>query len=164
MHWPVGPVDEREGPGLPKTWYSATAFGQRYEPRPGRWSVHPGIDLNLRTGGDSDLGQPVFAALAGVVTVAGHYRVWGNIVLIAHGGIWTQYAHLNEIDVKPGERVRQDDIIGTIGKGDGNRFWAHLHYEVRGVNLPADHWPGRDRDGVAACYLDPVEIMRRQAS
>lgn len=112
-------------------------------------SQHPGIDLNLRTGGDSDLGQPVYSVAEGTVTHAKYHRVWGNVVVVYHPalGVWTQYAHLHDIRVIVGQRLEAGHVLGGIGKGGTSpqypkgRYHAHLHFEVRTVDLPGDEWP-----------------------
>lgn len=111
-------------------------------------SVHSGADFNIRTGGNTDLGKPIYAMSDGTVTKAEVHRVWGNIVVIYHpeDRVWTHYAHCNEMQVKVGQTVACGAQIGTIGRGGKNArgeyyFYAHLHCEVRVVDLPADDWP-----------------------
>ncbi|RYD17316.1 MAG: M23 family peptidase, partial [Verrucomicrobiaceae bacterium] len=46
---------------------------------------HFGEDWNGRSGGDSDLGDPVYAVADGIVTFAHNVRTgWGNVVLTRH--------------------------------------------------------------------------------
>lgn len=136
-------------------------------------SVHTGADWNDTRGGNSDLGAPVFAIADGVVTSAQYHQVWGNIVLIQHAslGIWSQYAHLNEMMVRPGEQVNLGDQIGTIGRGAGNRYIAHLHFEIRHVDLPPGAWPstsmknaGQAEAWIRARYFDPVTWLADQSA
>lgn len=166
FHWPVGstPAD-RASPELPPGWSASVGFGTAYEPLPGRPAIHPGVDLNLRSGGDSDFDAPVHAAADGIVTASGSYRIWGNIVVIGHslpegGTAWSQYAHLNQRLVAAGQLVRRGDLIGTVGKGDENRFSAHLHFEIRVQDLRPAHWPGLDPVAVRRGYRDPVQVIR----
>lgn len=115
----------------------------------GRGQQHCGADINGNGGNDTDLGKPVHAVTDGRVVHALEHRVWGNIVLIRHDGpdLWTQYAHLDTMTVAVGDRVTAGEIIGTIGKGGRTRefprgkFLAHLHFEVRVHDVPADEWP-----------------------
>ena len=81
-------------------------------------------------------GTPVFAAGDGRVTEAGYTRPNGNYVFIQHGEQFeTHYLHLNRLKVKKGARVRQGDVIGTVGS-TGAATGPHLHYEflVNGVH------------------------------
>ncbi|WP_438884853.1 M23 family metallopeptidase, partial [Bacillus cereus group sp. BC327] len=60
----------------------------------------------------------------------------GNYVFIRHSNTYlTKYLHLTRRTVKTGERVRQGQVIGTLG-GTGRVTGPHLHYEflVNGVH------------------------------
>ncbi|MFD6756967.1 MULTISPECIES: M23 family metallopeptidase [Micromonospora] len=102
-------------------------------------------------------GQPVLAAYAGTVTVAGingslggrtpedpdgpRGRGGGYWVKIDHGGRWeTQYLHLLEPPmVQVGQRVAQGQQIGRIGS-TGNSGAPHLHYEQRAGWRKVETW------------------------
>jgi murein DD-endopeptidase MepM/ murein hydrolase activator NlpD len=74
-------------------------------------------------------GTPVFASGDGRVIQAGYTRSNGNYVVIQHGEQFTtKYLHLNKRKVKKGQRVEQQQIIGTVGS-TGAATGAHLHYE-----------------------------------
>lgn len=56
---------------------------------------------------------------------------YGNAVKIKHNnGYYTLYAHLNRVDVRVGQEVKQGQVIGYMGDS-GNAYGAHLHFEVR---------------------------------
>jgi len=81
-------------------------------------------------------GTPVYAAGDGRVTEAGYTRPNGNYVFIQHGEQFeTHYLHLHRLKVKRGARVKQGDVIGTVGS-TGAATGPHLHYEflVNGVH------------------------------
>lgn len=162
LAWPIGPEEVCFNPTVPSEWYIATHFLESYQINKTR-SYHPGIDLNLRTGGDSDLGRPVFASYDGRVLFAAHFPTWGNVILIEHGNgfVYTQYAHLLNVYVAPGDIVRTRNTIGTIGKGAQNRYLAHLHYEIRRENLAPNYWPGTKKDIIKRAYLDPQLTIGR---
>jgi murein DD-endopeptidase MepM/ murein hydrolase activator NlpD len=91
------------------------------------WSGHLGIDIAAGEG------APVWAADAGVVTIAqgGWNGGYGNVVMIDHGYGWvTVYGHLSQINVVPCQAVYAGTPIGLAGN-TGNSFGAHLHFEVR---------------------------------
>jgi len=91
------------------------------------WSGHLAIDIAAGEG------APVYAADAGVVTMAqgGDNYGYGNVIQIDHGnGYATLYAHLSVIGVSPCQSVYAGEWIGSAGN-TGNSQGAHLHFEVR---------------------------------
>jgi murein DD-endopeptidase MepM/ murein hydrolase activator NlpD len=91
------------------------------------WSGHLGIDIA------AGMGAPVWAADAGVVTIAqgGWNGGYGNVVMIDHGNGWiTVYGHLSQINVTACQGVSQGQGIGLAGS-TGNSTGAHLHFETR---------------------------------
>jgi hypothetical protein len=105
------------------------------------------LDLNLRSGGDSDLGQPVKASANGRVIRAENVGTgYGNLVVIEHNGTWsTAYAHLNQINVQRGQTVTDATTIGTVGKSGGQTY-THLHYEQRKSGTPVSIMFGTSTD------------------
>ncbi len=102
---------------------------------------HYGEDWNGRAGGNSDLGDPVYAIADGVVTFAHNVRGgWGNVVLTRHAYrdpasgqvkfIDTLNGHLDRMTVKTGQILKRGQQIGTIGSNSG-MYPAHLHFEIR---------------------------------
>jgi murein DD-endopeptidase MepM/ murein hydrolase activator NlpD len=89
------------------------------------------IDFNMG-GGDADRYKPVVASAAGTATVyhkAG--KGYGTYVVINHGGGWsTLYAHLQDAQVKSGQKVAKGQRIARVGKS-GQQPTSHLHYEQR---------------------------------
>ncbi len=106
--------------------YTLTSgFGHRYDPFNGGAAMHAGLDMAGSTG------EPIYAAAAGVVGVAGRSGGYGNLVELEHGrGMATRYGHLSKILVQPGESVKQGQLIGRMGS-TGRSTGTHLHYEVR---------------------------------
>lgn len=104
---------------LPVPGKTNSKFGWR------RGRVHSGIDLDLETG------DPVVAALDGVVEKAQYTGGYGNLVVLHHdNGLETYYAHLSKIKVEPGERVESGEILG-LGGSTGRSTGPHLHFEIR---------------------------------
>jgi hypothetical protein len=161
------PVDKPDGLAF---YVAANLVDQAYYNQRGFW--HTGEDWNSRQGGDSDLGAPVYAVANGRVVTAQHFPVWGNIVLIEHclawgQTVWSQYAHLQQRFVRKGNVIRRGDQIGTIGKGDENRFIAHLHFELRLKKLPASKWgwtAPEDRGRVLGAYAHPTNFINSYRS
>ncbi len=75
-------------------------------------------------------GAPVMSgAGAGTVRVSQSEK-GGNIVTIDHGGgVVTRYMHLDRVDVKDGQKVTGDTVLGSVG-ATGRASGPHLHYEV----------------------------------
>lgn len=130
---------------------------------------HFGEDWNGRDGGDSDLGDPVYAIADGVVTFAHDVRTgWGKLVLTRHAYrdkesgqvkfIDTLNAHLDTMLVKVGQMVKRGQQIGTIGTNYG-MYPAHLHFEMRhNINI------GVVRNSVPADmvnWADPTDFINR---
>ncbi len=94
---------------------------------------HDGLDM-IAPGG-----TPVYAAADGLVRdVVKSRKGLGNVVTIDHGnGYVTRYAHLADIEVRKGRKVRRGARIGYVGMS-GNSFAPHLHYEVRRDTLILD--------------------------
>jgi murein DD-endopeptidase MepM/ murein hydrolase activator NlpD len=128
---------------------------------------HPGEDWAAFGGCDASLGQPVYAIANGLVVARDLFTPsWGRIVLIRHtlrdgAVVWSQYAHLDSWSVEENSVVRRGQQIGTIGKGANNAFCAHLHFEIRNVDLRPDVWFPlvRDKARVLASYLRPAQFI-----
>ena len=127
----VPPVDAR--PLLIRQ--DAKGDGRFSSPRSGR-RRHRGIDLA------AEVNSPVRAIRSGRVVQVGTHRGLGRFVELEHRhGLNSLYAHLNEIAVEPGERVRQGEPIGTVGKtGNARHPWItpHVHLEVLKDGEPID--------------------------
>jgi len=103
-------------------------YGPRVDPFTDVSKHHYGLDIAAMTG------SKVYAPAAGTVVVAkNRYKVgkgYGREVIIDHGnGIRTRYAHLSEIKVAYGQRIKRWEIIGLVGQ-TGRATGPHLHYEV----------------------------------
>jgi murein DD-endopeptidase MepM/ murein hydrolase activator NlpD len=142
--FPVGAPDA-------KGYYNAQRFGK---------NDHLGDDWNGVGGGNTDMGDTVFATAHGLCSVAlNYYGGWGKIVRLRHirGDSKTEslYAHLDEILVHVGDTVRRGQPIGTIGNAEG-KYFAHLHFEIR------NRWDMAIGGGYAVDktgYLDPTEYV-----
>lgn len=106
-----------------------------------RWgTTHKGIDI---TGGNIK-GTDVVASMDGTVITAvsgcthdypknsscGCGGGYGNYVEIDHGdGFVTKYAHMTQVTVTVGQKVKQGAKVGTVGN-TGHSTGAHLHFEI----------------------------------
>lgn len=112
-------------------WYSAQGFGAKTT-----YGYHEGEDLNLKTGGDTDLGQPLICIANGEVTSVHNHTsspTFGKHIHIKHVGPWgevySHYAHCRDIYPKTGDKVSEGQVIATVGKS-GTGF-AHLHFAIK---------------------------------
>lgn len=103
----------------------SSEFGVRSNPfGGGSYEVHEGMDFV------GEQGDIIAATGDGVVTLAGANGGYGNTVTLDHGhGYETLYAHMSEVRVKVGDRVKRGQIIGYIGS-TGRSSGPHLHYSV----------------------------------
>jgi murein DD-endopeptidase MepM/ murein hydrolase activator NlpD len=139
--------------------FNSSAFGFRLHPILGIWRLHAGQDLAAPEG------TPVVAALSGRVVSSGLAGGYGLAVEIEHANPRrrTLYGHLSELYVKPGERVRQGEVIGRVGS-TGLSTGPHLHFELR---LPqAGGWvavdPGDLDPGPGARGTDAIALLMGQ--
>jgi lipoprotein NlpD len=93
---------------------------------------HDGIDLA------APAGTSVKTAAPGKVLFAGEQKGYGNLIIVEHeGGLVTLYAHNRDLRVKAGQRVREGQVIATVGES-GKTSGPHLHFEVRKSGVPVD--------------------------
>lgn len=114
----------------------------------GKYEVHHGVDFDR-----NPIGVPVYAVGDGIVVSTGDDReplcgddgkqpcgrslnYYGLVVVIkldkTYRGqtLFAQYGHLDRIDVRKGQRVKQDDLIGAVGM-TGIAIGPHVHFEIR---------------------------------
>jgi len=90
-----------------------------------RGRMHAGIDLR------APRGTPIYASASGKVVFSGYNRGYGHLIVIDHGqGIETAYAHNNRNIAKKGQRVKQGQVVATVGRS-GNATGYHVHFEFR---------------------------------
>ena len=90
-----------------------------------RRSQHLGTDFRAK------IGTPIKISNKGKVVAAKDLFYSGKTVIVDHGmGIFTVYGHLSQIDVKEGDIVPENTIIGLSGK-TGRITGPHLHWGVK---------------------------------
>lgn len=106
----------------------AARFGNQRHPTLKTITQNTGIDIAVK------VGSPVSAVAEGDVTTIWWLPGYGNLLILDHGGGYrTVYAHLADIGVGEGQRVKEGDVLGTSGESlDGPR----LHFEL---------WKDRDK-------------------
>ena len=104
-------------------------FGYRIHPISKVRKLHGGVDLVKKHN------NPIYAFRKGTVSFAGrNNQGFGNLVIVNEpNGYRNFYAHLNSINVKKGQKVTTNTMIGRQG-ATGNVTGSHLHFEVRNKN------------------------------
>lgn len=95
---------------------------------------HYGVDLAAAKG------SPIWATAPGKVTFVGTKGGYGKTIILQHGSHYQAiYGHLSRFSkgLKPGDMVRQKQIIGYVGS-TGHATGPHLHYELRRRGVPID--------------------------
>ena len=110
----------------------SSAFGLRRvfngQPR----SRHTGLDLR------GAAGTPVLAMTDGTVVLAEELYFSGNVVYLDHGlGVFSVYAHLSAIDVRPGQQVSGGQMLGRVGS-TGRATGPHLHLGCYALGTAVD--------------------------
>lgn len=145
--WPIEPkykVAEHDKYGIRKNHY--VLFKER---------AHSGFDIT------ADIGTKVHAISDGKVLLAEFDGTttegfdafndgYGNkIEMLNSDGRRVVYGHLRQFYVKPGDEVKQGDIIGITGSSGGSRV-PHLHLEIRKSNT--------EETGLNYT-IDPLELL-----
>lgn len=111
-----------------------SAFGLRIHPIKQLFSQHKGIDFS------APRGTPILSTADGVVAKADAIgnSSYGKYIVIEHPlGYSTVYAHLDSVDVRTGNKVKAQEMIGRSGN-TGRSSGPHLHYEIRYLDEPID--------------------------
>ncbi|MBN2892452.1 MAG: peptidoglycan DD-metalloendopeptidase family protein [Bacteroidales bacterium] len=110
----------------------STGFEDFYHPFKKKIVHHNGLDIV------ADEGTEIIATADGIVVTAEFKEGWGNLVVIKHDTEFdTYYAHLKNFNVKKGDKVTKEQVIGYVGN-TGMSTAPHLHYEVRKNDEPQD--------------------------
>lgn len=144
---PLGSVPETTRVVFPLpsgTWVRSSGYGWRTDPMTGGRAFHAGTDFSAAEG------TPIFAIADGIVSWAGPYGGYGELVVIEHTidgkRVASAYAHMwaSGIYVSVGERVTAGQHIADVGSS-GKSSGSHLHFEIRPggsfePSIDADPW------------------------
>lgn len=107
---------------MPVTGRLTTPFGYQRIVNGQPSSRHMAIDIANKQG------TPIVASNNGKVVLADSLYLTGNTIIIDHGlNLFSYYAHLSKLDVKPGQVVKKGQVIGKLGT-TGFSTGSHLHY------------------------------------
>lgn len=140
-------------------WYIAQGFGVKTT-----YGFHEGVDLNLKTGGDTDLGQLLLAVADGEITSVHDHTGKPTFGLHLHlkfdspfGPRWAHYAHLQSVSVKVGDRVTEGQPIAKLGKSGTDV--AHCHFAIKNQATGIDGLAKTEED--LAKWEDPIAFIDR---
>jgi len=111
----------------------SSPYGYRMHPFEKQILFHEGIDIS------ANIGTKIYSTAQGrVVEIMYSKYGYGNRLIIKHAyGFETLYAHLDVINVKKGQWVGKNQLIGTVGN-TGRSTGPHLHYEIHKNTLSRD--------------------------
>jgi murein DD-endopeptidase MepM/ murein hydrolase activator NlpD len=94
---------------------------------------HYGLDFAQKEGTE------IKAMLSGIVTLAETDLYYtGGTIIFDHGhGISTLYMHMKDIFVQKGQKIKQGDVIGTVGS-TGRATGAHLDVRLNWFDTRLD--------------------------
>ncbi len=111
-------------------------------------NVHHGTDIAVPTG------TGIHAPMAGTVILADPdlYYEGGCVFLDLGRGLVSVTMHMSRLDVKPGDTVKQGQVLGLSG-ATGRVTGPHLHWAIKYRNV-------FDKDRGSDLWLDPVLLMK----
>lgn len=113
----------------------SSTFGVRKHPVLKVRKHHNGVDLAAPNG------SIIRSIHQGTVVFADPHGGYGNLIVIEHENkLTSHYGHCKSIWVKPGQKVKAGEIIGTVGQ-TGRVTGPHLHFEIRKNGKPQN--PGK---------------------
>ena len=113
LRWPVDPPRILQG------------FGAQRDPQYGTVTVSHGVTLAATPG------EQVLVVATGKVSYAQFFKGYGNLVIVHHGGdVYSLYAGLASMFVRPGQRVGMGDPLGNVGRGEDGAGSVYLEIRV----------------------------------
>jgi len=108
----------------------SSGFGERRSPISDLREFHNGFDIPAPAGAD------IYAVNDGAVLISEYSPVYGNYIVIDHGGgKTTLYGHAGRRLKETGDEVKKGDVIAEVG----STGWAtgnHLHFEYAEYGEP----------------------------
>jgi murein DD-endopeptidase MepM/ murein hydrolase activator NlpD len=120
LQWPLWPAE------------LSSPFGYRIHPLTGERKFHQGIDLR------TTVREEIRSIQEGWVLHAGWAGGYGHMVEVLHPGRrFSRYAHLSQVKVKVGEKIKTGTVVGLAGDS-GQTTGIHLHFELWQEGHPVD--------------------------
>jgi murein DD-endopeptidase MepM/ murein hydrolase activator NlpD len=145
-------------------WYDAQPYGNVTT-----YGFHEGADLNLKTGGNTDLGQELKSIAKGKI-VYYHYSSHPTVNFGRHlvvkiegpwGTRWVHYAHCqSEGFLNASQDVTEGQVIARLG--NSGTAYAHCHFAVFKVDpatIGGIDVIARTREQLESWWEDPIAFI-----
>ncbi|MBR3831058.1 MAG: peptidoglycan DD-metalloendopeptidase family protein [Muribaculaceae bacterium] len=112
-------------------------FGRQKHPQfPNIQTDNSGIDIELLSSGSA------IAIFEGTVSAIFRQPGYNTIVMVRHGEYLSIYANLSSISVRTGDKVKANQVIGTVyaNPEDDNRRIMHFEVRKETTKLNPQHW------------------------
>ena len=112
-------------------------FGRQKHPQfPNIQTDNSGIDIELLSSGSA------IAIFEGTVSAIFRQPGYNTIVMVRHGEYLSIYANLSSISVRTGDKVKANQVIGTVyaNPEDDNRRIIHFEVRKETTKLNPQHW------------------------
>jgi len=120
-------------PTFPDNWMNPVPSFTRISSHFGSRRILNNVKKQGHSGSDlaAPIGTPIYAPAPGkIVFIHSDMFLTGKTVLIDHGyGVFSSYSHMNQINIKLNQEVKQGDIIGKVGQ-TGRATGPHLHWTI----------------------------------
>jgi peptidoglycan LD-endopeptidase LytH len=123
------PVRESDKPAVISLWGVDRDAGARR---------HEGIDIQAK------FRTPVVASADGFINSVTENNLGGKVIFLRPSGkrYSLYYAHLDSQLVRPGQTVKEGDILGLVGNTGNAKFTVpHLHFGIYTLNGAVDPYP-----------------------
>lgn len=155
---PLAPLSLQKPVDASDKIYSISSFGKTrtYIPKTKdcekRVNVHNGTDIGV------GVGTEIRAPMAGTVILADPdlYFEGGCVFLDMGRGLVSVTMHMSRIDVKPGQKVKQGELLGLSGK-TGRVTGPHVHWAIKFRNV-------FETDRATDLWIDPMLVMKLDAT
>lgn len=150
-------------PPIRSEYINIGAFSPGVSTDPRHKSGHNGIDFM------APRGTPIYAIAPGIVTNVGTNALGGNVVNTSHenGKVKAYYAHLDSTNVKVGDEVNYDTVLGSVGNtGNASSTCPHCHFELKenGTLIdPGRKFPVKSYNSEAVMYATKNKCSIREA-
>jgi len=123
LKWPVG------------SGFISSRFGRQPHPVMKRIVIdNPGIDIQ------TNRNELVKAVFNGTVATIAFVPGMNNVVIVKHGNYYTLYAKLRKVNVKKGQVIKENDIIGEVFTDSKGKSEVHFEVWEKNKKLNPENW------------------------